>query len=312
MKKLIFNKYSAIILCASSLLILFNIIFIKDLLIPNYKMAIIMSSIGFSIFVISITFVNRIFFIPFFIILIFFGSILTYFKIFFGIRFNESLLECTLNTNYDEASTFLSYKLIGWMVVFWFAPSIILMKVAYLLKINLRERTRIVVFFCFIGSLIFYSPQLFLRDTNPIVFLQTMAAVNLYPANFITTIKTYYIHEKFKRDSKEVDAFTDYKFNFHDKGTKIVLVIGESARSDRFGINNYSRDTTPNLAKQDGVVSFKEAYSLATYTILGVQNIFKIHPYINENTIISAFNKLGFKSAWITIPIPNQIADFRI
>jgi glucan phosphoethanolaminetransferase (alkaline phosphatase superfamily) len=223
MKKLIFNKYSAIILCASSLLILFNIIFIKDLLIPNYKMAIIMSSIGFSIFVISITFVNRIFFIPFFIILIFFGSILTYFKIFFGIRFNESLLECTLNTNYDEASTFLGYKLIGWMVVFWFAPSIILMKVAYLLKINLRERTRIVVFFCFIGSLIFYSPQLFLRDTNPIVFLQTMAAVNLYPANFITTIKTYYIHEKFKRDSKEVDAFTDYKFNFHDKGTKCQL-----------------------------------------------------------------------------------------
>ncbi|HET9978730.1 MAG TPA: sulfatase-like hydrolase/transferase [Burkholderiaceae bacterium] len=45
----------------------------------------------------------------------------------------------------------------------------------------------------------------------------------------------------------------------------LLLVIGETARADRFGVNGYGRDTTPELARRD-VVSFAAVTSCGTDT----------------------------------------------
>jgi lipid A ethanolaminephosphotransferase len=45
----------------------------------------------------------------------------------------------------------------------------------------------------------------------------------------------------------------------------LLLVIGETARADRFGLNGYARDTTPQLARR-GVVSFADVTSCGTDT----------------------------------------------
>ena len=112
MRKILFNRHNLILIIAISILIFLNMIFVKDILTKEYQTAIILSNIGFSIFLISVISISRIFFIPFFIIMLFIGSLLSYFQIFFGINFNESVLESTLNTDYDEAITFVDYKLI--------------------------------------------------------------------------------------------------------------------------------------------------------------------------------------------------------
>jgi lipid A ethanolaminephosphotransferase len=53
----------------------------------------------------------------------------------------------------------------------------------------------------------------------------------------------------------------------------LVLVLGETGRSGNFGINGYSRDTTPELARQD-VASFREARSCGTSTAASVPCMF--------------------------------------
>lgn len=45
----------------------------------------------------------------------------------------------------------------------------------------------------------------------------------------------------------------------------IILVVGETARADRFSLNGYARETNP-LLKQQGVLSFRNASSCATST----------------------------------------------
>ena len=300
MKKLLINKHNFILLFAILLLISLNTIFIQDALTSGYKASIILSNIGFSIFFVSVISINRIFFTIFFIIVLFFGNLLAYFKVFFGIDFNESLLESTLNTNYQEASTFIDYEVIGWMIAFWLIPALIFIRKSNLLKINFKSKIKIIFLFSLLGAMIFYTPLLFLRNTNPIVFLQHMAAVNLYPASFINTFKLYYKHNKF-RGNQKIDAFTNYKFSFNDKGIKILLVLGESARGDRFIINGYKRNLIPHLSKLSNLVSFTDAYSLGTYTIVGLKNIFKLHAMENENTFISVFNDLGFETSWISM-----------
>ena len=301
MKKILINQHNLILLFAILLLISLNAIFIHGVLTPDYKTSIILSSIGFSIFLVSATSISRIFFISFFITILFFGSILAYFKFFFGINFSESILESTLNTNYEEASTFINYELIVWMIAFWFIPSVILIKKSNLLKIDFKRKITISLLFSLLGAMIFYTPLLFLRSTNPIVFLQHMAAVNLYPASFINTFKIYYKHNKFRGNSEKVDVFENYKFKFNNKGVKIVLVLGESARGDRFAINGYKRNVTPNLARIPNLISFTDVYSLGTYTIPGLKSIFKLHALENENTFISIFNNLGFETSWMSM-----------
>ena len=52
-----------------------------------------------------------------------------------------------------------------------------------------------------------------------------------------------------------------------------VLVVGETARADNFGINGYGRDTTPELARRD-VISWREVRSCGTSTLASLPCMF--------------------------------------
>jgi len=61
-------------------------------------------------------------------------------------------------------------------------------------------------------------------------------------------------------------------------GTKpplLLLVIGETARADRFALNGYARDTTPELARR-GVVSFTQVTSCGTDTASSLPCMFSL------------------------------------
>ena len=52
-----------------------------------------------------------------------------------------------------------------------------------------------------------------------------------------------------------------------------VLVVGETARADHFGINGYDRDTTPELARRD-VLSWRNVQSCGTSTLASLPCMF--------------------------------------
>jgi lipid A ethanolaminephosphotransferase len=54
----------------------------------------------------------------------------------------------------------------------------------------------------------------------------------------------------------------------------VFLFVGETARSGNFGLNGYARDTTPELAAIDGVVSFTDVRSCGTATAVSVPCMF--------------------------------------
>lgn len=51
----------------------------------------------------------------------------------------------------------------------------------------------------------------------------------------------------------------------HPENELVILVVGETARADRFSLNGYDRPTNPELAKRD-VISFKHVSSCGTST----------------------------------------------
>jgi lipid A ethanolaminephosphotransferase len=56
----------------------------------------------------------------------------------------------------------------------------------------------------------------------------------------------------------------------------IVLVVGEAARADRFGLNGYERQTTPLLAQRDDIISLRNVSSCGTATAWSVPCMFSL------------------------------------
>lgn len=54
----------------------------------------------------------------------------------------------------------------------------------------------------------------------------------------------------------------------------VVLVVGETARTDHFGLNGYERNTTPHLSARHDVISFSDVTACGTYTALSVPCMF--------------------------------------
>ena len=52
-----------------------------------------------------------------------------------------------------------------------------------------------------------------------------------------------------------------------------VIVVGETARADHFGLNGYARDTTPELARR-AVLSYRNVHSCGTNTLASVPCMF--------------------------------------
>lgn len=103
----------------------------------------------------------------------------------------------------------------------------------------------------------------------------------------------------------------DFSFNAKsvrpaDEKEVYVFVIGETARAINFGIYGYNRDTTPLLAKTDGLTVFRNALSESNTTHKSVpllmsdvsaENYNRIY---REKSIITAFKEAGFYTAFIS------------
>jgi lipid A ethanolaminephosphotransferase len=97
----------------------------------------------------------------------------------------------------------------------------------------------------------------------------------------------------------------DSSWQYIKNKTVLVLVIGETARSDRFGINGYNKQTTPYLSNRE-IIDFTETYSCGTSTAISLPCIFshldrKNYSYkVAKNTenLLDFFVKTNFSVQW--------------
>lgn len=91
-----------------------------------------------------------------------------------------------------------------------------------------------------------------------------------------------------------------------------VVIIGETARAMNFGINGYGRNTTPDLAKADGLVSFTKAYTQSNTThksvpmLLSAVSAKDFNEIVRQKGINEAFREAGYKTFFISAQKPNH------
>jgi len=101
------------------------------------------------------------------------------------------------------------------------------------------------------------------------------------------------------------DAIAAFRWNARTSADRIdlILVIGESARPDHWGIDGYARDTTPLLSARAGVVFLPDLvtpWALTRYSVPAL--LARKRPtdstVLPEKSIIAAFREAGFETHW--------------
>ena len=90
------------------------------------------------------------------------------------------------------------------------------------------------------------------------------------------------------------------------KPVLFVLFVGETARAQNFGLDGYSRDTTPELAKTDAV-NFTDTWSCGTSTAVSVPCMFSDFgtddysqkAFLGRENLLDVLSHAGMKVEWI-------------
>jgi lipid A ethanolaminephosphotransferase len=103
------------------------------------------------------------------------------------------------------------------------------------------------------------------------------------------------------------DAHKGPAWASHTRPSLTVLVIGESARADNFGLLGYDRDTTPALAREEGLLAFRNVHSCGTETAVSVPCMFsgmgrKAYDAAqaqNQEGLLDVLQRAGLKVLWL-------------
>jgi lipid A ethanolaminephosphotransferase len=206
-------------------------------------------------------FVGKFLLVLFFLI----NAIAVYFITTYSVIIDESMIGNVLNTKYEEASSFFSIKLIAYIILFGIIPSIYIIKVK-IIKVSLKQfLITISLTLLFILTLVFANASNWLWiDKNS----KTLGGLAM-PWSYTVNISLFYTHQ-YKKNQKEI-LLPNATLKDNQKSV-VVLVIGESARSQNFSLYGYNKNTNPLLSKIPNLFHF-QANSCATYTTAGVKGI---------------------------------------
>ena len=202
-----------------------------------------------------------------FLLVLFFiiNAVTVYFINTYSVIIDESMIGNVLNTNYEEASSFFSIKLIVYIILLGVIPGIYIIKVK-IINVTLKKfliTSSLALLFIIIMAFANASNWLWI-DKNS----KQLGGLAM-PWSYSVNISLFYIHEH-QKNKKEI-LLPDATIKDNEKSV-VVLVIGESARRQNFSLYGYKRNTNPLLSQTQNLFHF-DATSCATYTTAGVKCI---------------------------------------
>ncbi|MGG7554967.1 phosphoethanolamine transferase [Pseudomonas sp. ES3] len=201
-----------------------------------------------------------------------------YFMSQYGVLIDAGMLRNFAETNATEVRDLLSLKLFVYIVLLGVLPSWLLWKI----PVNYRRWHRellskvlvSVASVAVIGGVALVNYQ----GLSSLFRNHHELRLMVVPSNYIGASFGYLREQvvsarqpfaKLGEDAQKKPAW-----QAHDRKSLTVLVVGESARAENFGILGYDRDTTPKLSKESGLIAFTDVHSCGTETAVSVPCMF--------------------------------------
>lgn len=247
-----------------------------------------------------------------------------YYIFIYKVSINTQVLSFVLETNYQEALSFIGYKAVFYffIIIFWIVFCIYLSYRNFKKPIVWKHRSKwwvlsigvvyLIIVFTLnhqVSSEIdnnFKEDNFLVEDSN--TFIDDLKKT--YPMGLL--IASFELLKEQKKINNEFDKNTSFKFNaVQVKKLKekqvYILVIGETSRRENWQLNGYYRQTNPLLSKQTNLINFSNMISISSATRSSIPMILTRKPAeqvykftFPEKSIISVFKEAGFKTYWLS------------
>ncbi|WP_339507538.1 phosphoethanolamine transferase [Pseudomonas sp. RL_35y_Pfl2_P42] len=233
-----------------------------------------------------------------------------YFMSQYGVMIDAGMLRNFAETNATEVRDLLSLKLFAYLLFLGVLPSWLLWKVPVNYRRWHRELfSKVVVSFvsaAVIGGVALANYQ----GLSSLFRNHHELHLMLVPSNYIGATAGYLreqvasAHQPFVKIGEDAQRNPDLKVQ--PRKSLTVLVVGESARAQNFGILGYNRDTTPKLDKEAGLIAFTDVHSCGTETAVSVPCMFSnmdrkdydASKAKNEEGLLDVLKRAGIDVIW--------------
>ena len=186
-----------------------------------------------------------------------------YFICTYNVLIDRDMMGNFYNTQFSEASSFMSWKMILYIISLGILPAVML----FMKKIKYGTWKRLGANVAISIAAIILAVGCNMKNFTWIDKQAPVLGSRLMPWSYVINSFRYYNHWK-KLNQKET-LLPDATFN--ESRDVVILVIGESARSQNFSLYGYERQTNP-LMEADSVTALK-AKASDTYTTATVKAI---------------------------------------
>ncbi|MBC3365651.1 phosphoethanolamine--lipid A transferase [Pseudomonas sp. SWRI154] len=233
-----------------------------------------------------------------------------YFMAQYGVLIDAGMLRNFAETNATEVRDLLSIKLFGYLFLLGVLPALLLFKT----PINYRRWPKELL-----SKLIVAVASAAVLGGVALINYQGLSSLfrnhhelhlMVVPSNYIGA-SIGYLREQVASAKQPFialgeDASRNPTWQTHGRKSLTVLVVGESARAENFGILGYNRDTTPKLDKEAGLIAFTNVHSCGTETAVSVPCMFSnmgrkdydASKARNEEGLLDVLKRAGLEVIW--------------
>ncbi len=225
----------------------------------------------------------------------------------YGIIFDKSMIQNIMETNSGEALSYLNSSLLVFFLLLGLIPVVAVFnqeingKFAARIKSLLTLNILALISLALIGATLYKDYAAVGRNNKSLT--KYIIPYAFYDAGYKYLRDTYFYPPL---PFKVLDTAPTIRSSYRDIPKTTVVVVGETARADKFAINGYSRPTTP-FVQSSGAVSFSNVTSCGTATAVSVPCMFsrldRTHydPRIAESqdNVIDIIRRAGVAVKWI-------------
>lgn len=205
------------------------------------------------------------------------SALTAYFVDTFGIGIDPGQIQNMMETDFRESWDLVTWNMLGYVLVIaglplfwlWHKP---LTQEGFLR----RQRNRLLAS---AGSLLLVAvvAAFFYADLASIFREHRAIRFTIVPHNYVTSLRAHFkqhqVDENLPLQAYGKDAHRIISAGKPSKPTLLVLVVGETARAESFGLQGYARNTTPELAKLP-ITYYSNVSSCGTATAVSLPCLF--------------------------------------
>lgn len=231
-----------------------------------------------------------------------------YFSSKYAVYMDPSMIRNALRTDVAETRELMTADLLLTVLLMGVLPAVALWLVR-IQRVGLRAAfVRRLMYVLVMLAITYFGLMLSFHDASSLMRNNKSLRYLIGPGNYLVSVPKVLTEEAKQDKGPKAVVAKDATLVGHSKGAKphlLVIVVGETVRAQNWGLNGYTRNTTPQLSKLD-VINFSDVTACGSNTEVSVPCMFSLtgrrdydrERIVGSESLLHVLERAGVKTLW--------------